>query len=348
MSSSGQRVLVIALGRFRNPPGWATLQNPITHRKSYGFTELGRMALILSYLLASVKATDVKPNAYAVLVDLCAATNHTAAASSTSGLQQLTRVFVALADHIALCLQKSFTEEEYVKLDCSALAVRRSFQEIARCYDKGSFEDNDLDSRVADSLGKLPNVHIGMHLADTARRIGTLLNGCSSMGEERHKMAKRDVLHVSTAHEPIKQLLLKANIAQTLQSIALGTYVTERPFISTFLMQLKHSCPKLYASLKLENRTQIHDTDTLCCRMPNHELKRLHLPYNLATDGALCKELSLAYVQDLKMPVYDVGVGNLEYGTKATTINKETGTKRAFKMDQSLKIGCLRPIYKLS
>lgn len=220
LTERGQRRLTSAFDRFKNPPGWAVLQNPVTHRGSYSFSEVGRMMLIAPFLLATLDpADDIKGSAYSILVNMAEVIGD---ASEISGLSQPIRVFVEFADHIILCMQKTLSRCDYQLLQQSSIAIRRNSQLIARSYEKVGSSDDDPDCELADSLGRLPNVHIGVHLAESARRYVSLGNISSTMGEERHKTSKRDVLHISTAYEPTRQLLVKANVAKCLELLALG------------------------------------------------------------------------------------------------------------------------------
>lgn len=154
----GKGNLSVALSQFTLPPRWATFQNPVTHRRNYGFTELGRMLLIAPFLLANLSASDIKTQAYSILVSMADAAGDT---SRNNGFSNFKRIFVELADHVKLCLQLSFSWSDYELLHQSSITIRRTYQQILRGCD-------DEDAR---NFEKLPNIHIGMRLAEARAEI---------------------------------------------------------------------------------------------------------------------------------------------------------------------------------
>lgn len=369
---------MVALGGFRNPPGWPALQNPASHLKSYGFTELGRLVLIAPFILARhIRTTHIHNNAYNLLVKFAADSTTITAGSNKTGLDYMTRVFVDLANHVTLSLQDTFSEDQYNILGSGALATRRSFQKMVQCYPKKKKKNkkgklaphqaaadgdsttcdasNSEDSiNVAESLAKLPNVHVGLHLEETARRYGTLNNVNSTMGEERHKITKRDVLHISLSHEPVRQLMVKMNVTQTLELLSSNTFAQERPFITNFLHEVQQDCPKLYRSVVTVNApmhsallrpssgsAKFRDVDGL-------DSVKLHAPMTLEeaqrqglasnhSGNVLRGVLTAIITAELGVPLYDIGVVKPIYGKKASFIGK-TGERCHIGVDGAFRI----------
>lgn len=339
LNGQGQQSFVGVLSTFRNPPDWPALQNPVSHRKSYGFTELGRLVLLCPFLLeAGISPQHIHNKAYEVLADTAKLRQHRLPTlqdqANLTGLNELIYAFVALADHILLALQDSFTLQDYDKLEKSAVAIRVTFQSLARSYEKGSFEDNNLDTSIAESLGRLPNIHVGVHLVESARRYGTLNNVNLTLGEERHKTTKRDILHISQAQEPMKQLMVKHSVKQALDLVARNAFVEQLPFVTRFPHDVERDCPRLYSNavhcpnqdelrVVTTDGVNIRDVDRLdsaCLHSPmsHADARRKSLPVDIGSNAVLKKTLSDIVTQQLCLPIFDIGNARITHGLQAS------------------------------
>lgn len=241
LNAQGQVMYRQALTVFENPPGWQAFQNPIVHRKSYGFTELGRLIIVTPFLMeSSISILGIRAQAVAILTKL----------SAESGLPGqplvfLVQMYARMADHVARCLSTSLSTSQIRAIGESAISIRRAFQGMTPCYhklDKG----RNLITKDADSLSKLPNVHIGLHVEEVAMRYGNLVNVCTTSGEEKHKETKRNVSFISPGQDPIKQLMQKIQIQRGLTNAAQAS-VNDTSYLANLIRKLRETHPKMAA-----------------------------------------------------------------------------------------------------
>lgn len=126
LTTSGQKAFRDALANFQNPPHWQPFQNPITHRKSYGFTELGRLITLIPYLIErAIQKINIKPGSYDILFELARKRDRAGSASQHTqyGLDCLIQVYARLADHVVMCLKSSYRESEIRAVEKSSIEV---------------------------------------------------------------------------------------------------------------------------------------------------------------------------------------------------------------------------------
>lgn len=344
LTGEGQRKLATAIGQVSRPPGWIRFQSPLAHRKSFSFTELGRMILIMPFPLATLGSGDIKQHAYDILLDMADAGENE---SEPRGFNTLLRIFVDLSDYIKLCLQLSFSRGDYERLLQSSIAIRRSFQQLAQSQSHNKEQNNEKVER----LQKLPNVHVGMHLSETARRYGTLGNVSSTMGEERHKRCKRDVMHISTAHEASEQLVRKANTQQCLKLVARGLFAKEGSFVTGLFDCMKERCPRLHASsFGRDDPTPTSQAELLSPitrstdnGRGNKQRKKKQktpvdttgrLPARLSNNLPLCRAISKLYA-DAGIAGDDLGKKDVKYGLRASFFNPVSGSMQRVSVGQA-------------
>lgn len=278
LNVQGQTAFRQALTVFANPPGWQAFQNPLTHRKSYGFTELGRLVVISPFLLdISVTSSGVRPSAQSVLLGMSTRVDMLPCADGTShkALQNLICVYANMAQHVATCLKSSFSIEELQELNRSSIGVRDSFQRMTPCYNRLD-KDRGINTKEAEALCKLPNVHIGLHLAEVATRYGNLTNVCTTMGEEKHKETKRNVSFTSPGQDPIKQLMQKIQVQRGLSN-AEQAPLEDQSYMANFVRELRTSHPILSAHSVPSARMKLFSNPTLFPRSDTIDVNSSHV-----------------------------------------------------------------------
>ena len=209
---------------------------PLAHRGSWSYTDLGRSMLAMPYCVLYLGPGHLKPAAVDKLVAMTALTTDTAAPEfiELTARAKLLNVCGTLATHLTNCLQGELSLTDIDAITTSTKLVRNNFRAL-------TFKEKDANR---------PNIHIGLHLPETARRFGTLINASCSAGEERHKLAKRAVPHTSYKHDPIAQLMMKTNIDRAMAILHVANPAVGNTFLHDMVTDyLRLHVPILYAPL---------------------------------------------------------------------------------------------------
>lgn len=112
------------------PSGWNALQDPGTHRKSYSYTELGRLSILLPFILAKFfDHSHIKASAYSKLQSGIEAISDSVLVDAF-----ILDAYKQMKDHISTCTQTSLTLDEASRiqvLSCNQLPTATESTNLA-------------------------------------------------------------------------------------------------------------------------------------------------------------------------------------------------------------------------
>lgn len=218
-----------AKGGFVMPATYSSVRS-IGHVQSYTQHEAVAMVsvlpLVLHTVLPNVKNNGMKSTALKAL-----------GKTKDQALSQVIATSVAVSKHIAVALQRDFTEEMYALVD---LTARESREQSAAL-----FKPFKLDYAF-------PNMHTGLHLAASARALGNLMNASCAMDEMIHRIAKSTMPHTNN-RDVERSFLHTDNLGQALRLVMVNRCPDDPEDWSSALHRLREACPLLFQGYYYDN-----------------------------------------------------------------------------------------------
>jgi len=273
---------------FPFPPGFAKLQSPIHHLKSYSLSDHARWSIIIAPLLRCwLEISHIKPLYVAALREKLQ--QRVADVTDIAVVNSVVECFAALAKNNSILMASYISAQDRENMIPIIIKCRQMFQSLVACA-AASLDKNPRSraqtplmspaaspsaspvpqSQYRSTAGKamaqkesLPTVHTALHYPDIADEYG-LPSQCNTLiGEDKHRWFKKVVY--TTNHSNIERIMLhKENFRQTLRLLLLGAFSDSEPQMTTFIQELQQTCPTLFKTLlprsELESRI-IDDED---------------------------------------------------------------------------------------
>lgn len=164
----GCEAYIIAFRRVTIPVGWPKFQNPISHLRSYGFAEKGRLSLVHPFIFADffqevyIRQESLKRIKTEFAVEL-----RQPAVTPVTLVMKLLTMF---ADSNAGALKGALTSDEQTEVAKRLVQCRSFFQRFARLT--GTKNDEDAGEKAI----RRPNIHQALHVPQTLKDYATLRN----------------------------------------------------------------------------------------------------------------------------------------------------------------------------
>ncbi|KAH0612078.1 uncharacterized protein H6S33_010130 [Morchella sextelata] len=261
------------------PPGWCRVQNPLRHRNSWDLSEQSRACVITAMVLRTWLTNQrLQP---ALLRAIRA--EYDAELSPDLRLKEcdiVTRVYSQLASSYTLITKHCLSADNVQNMSSSTLICRSLSLRLINCAisagtrGRGGVasrasssgaspapinEDDDISEpgsqlggaqppkASANVLGgwlNRPNIHVAVHYHDYCRQYATIWNTNVLIGEQYHRLFKRQVTH--TNHKDVELHLLRHDgRKKTVRFVLEGAFEESNPEISRAFADLKKVCPTL-------------------------------------------------------------------------------------------------------
>lgn len=154
LSAKGERMLSDEAARATLPAGWSRLQNPISHRGSYSFTEVGRFSIILPFILRrGLKADCMKKEQLKLL-------QRSLQCSDVDELiVKVIKCFVRQAQCFSEASMSILSRRRTATLLKRVVQCRKDYCNLAESF------TSKKDADIILKLQRLPNQHAALHLS---------------------------------------------------------------------------------------------------------------------------------------------------------------------------------------
>lgn len=215
-------------GGFPMPKSYSSVRS-IGHAGSYTQHEavamISILPLVLTIIMPSVRNRGIRPKALTIK-----------AQGSDVVLREVVAVAVLIHRHVWLSLQREFTQQMYADLDLTARQCRIALAAL--------LEPFGLDYA-------LPNMHTALHMADSARAVGNLLNASVSIDESVHRLPK-GLMSKTNKRDTGSTFIREDNIGQALRLIKTSKEL-DVDQTARFILDLEAVCPTLLSGYYHDN-----------------------------------------------------------------------------------------------
>ena len=308
--------------------GWARMQDPISHYKSFQITEIAQLAILLPFVVNALKPTHIQTRYLVIIQEVFDVDTDQAA------LDVLVNLFREVALLLRYGLAREISRQEIGTYQNLVVRVRQLFLQLKEVH-RG-------DGALYTRLERFPNLHGAIHSRDDLLRYGPFPNVSSSLGEEMHKVYKDSAQLVSPVN-PNLALLRRMNIFRSVQAVLEGGLAVQ-PDV-TFLSELVHSmrgtCPLLISKITLFKTA---GTRAIAAEGPINVKargRRPQPPASVSVDGEFFTRLQMSYRQYTDDPETEVDLTQelaVEPGSiswwRSVVMTTPSGQVYVFSLDQ--------------
>ncbi|KAL9036395.1 MAG: hypothetical protein Q9180_004325 [Flavoplaca navasiana] len=348
LSPSAVELYAGVLRRWPFAPGFARVQSPIHHLKSYSLSEHARWIVVVPallrcwlrpqhlqplYLNSMQEAVDARNDGFTATNSIVRAFSYMARSTSLLMTDRLTERSKLLSivkrarGEFQMLLRVAAAAADTNPRSRSATPVRTSKSKQKKGPSKTPPQVSQVDPAASqkgqeyENDQKRPNVHIALHYEDTMVEYGMPSNVNVLIGEDKHRYFKKVVYQ--TNHVNVERLLLEhENLRQSVRLLLLDAWPDEEQ-VTAVMKDIYRKCPTLFESLVSKSEQDslrssligIDDDDEITLQSdPLHQ----HVTATGRLKPKYCREV-------LKVPT--------RANDPLTTIEFKTQLRRAFTQD---------------